>query len=37
VLGVPTEPEAAIATVLYRLVATQSSERVSLTVPLAAA
>jgi uncharacterized protein len=33
----PADPEAAIATVRYRLVATQSNERVSLTVPLAAA
>ena len=41
VLGVdvapdPADAEAAVATVLYRLVATQSTERVSLSVPLAA-
>jgi phage baseplate assembly protein W len=31
----PSDAEAAIATVIYKLVATQSSERVSLSVPLA--
>ena len=31
----PTDPRAAIATIMYRLVATQARERVSLTVRLA--
>ena len=31
----PADPQAAIATITYRLVATQSVERVSLTVTLA--
>jgi hypothetical protein len=31
----PSDSEAAVATVVYKLVATQSSERVSLSVPLA--
>jgi uncharacterized protein len=31
----PADGEAALATVLYKLVATQSTERVSLTVPVA--
>jgi hypothetical protein len=35
--GVPDDPEAALATIQYKLVATQASERVSLTVFLGAA
>lgn len=31
----PADPEAAVATVLYRLVATQTTERVTLSVPVA--
>lgn len=33
----PSDREAAVATVLYKLVATQSTERVSLSVPVGAA